>query len=208
MSATMDSEAWDRRYAGSELVWTAEPNRFLVTETEQLPAGRSLDLACGEGRNSVWLAQRGWQATGVDFSAVALEKAAALAQARGVSANWEVADLLTYSPPAGAFDLVILFYLQLPEQPRRRVMRAAAQAVAPGGTLLVVAHHSDNLSEGHGGPQNAEVLYTEQDLRADLEGSGLELQRAERVQRPVATEDGERVALDTLLRARRPQQAG
>ena len=58
----MDSASWDRRYGGRELVWTANPNRFLVAETETLAPGRAVDLGCGEGRNAIWLAERGWQA--------------------------------------------------------------------------------------------------------------------------------------------------
>ena len=75
----MDSAGWDERYAGDELVWKAEPNRFLVAETTGLTPGRALDLACGEGRNAAWLASRGWDTTGVDFSSVGLTKAARLA---------------------------------------------------------------------------------------------------------------------------------
>ena len=79
----MDSHGWDQRYVGRELVWTSEPNRFLVQAVEGLAPGRALDLACGEGRNAIWLAERGWQATGVDFSKVGLEKARQLEDARG-----------------------------------------------------------------------------------------------------------------------------
>ncbi len=194
---------WDRRYTGSELLWSAEPNRFLVAETAELPAGRVLDLACGEGRNGVWLAERGFDLTGVDFSAVGIEKARRLAAARGVEAEWVVADLQEYRPAQAAYDLVLLFYLQVPAEQRRTVVRAAAGALAPGGTLLLVAHDRTNLEEGHGGPRQPEVLYTADDVAADLEGCGLELERAERVERPVQTPDGERVALDVLVRARR-----
>ncbi len=194
---------WDRRYTGSELLWSAEPNRFLVAETAELPPGRVLDLACGEGRNGVWLAERGFELTGVDFSAVGIEKARRLAAARGVEAEWVVADLQEYRPEPSAYDLVLLFYLQVPAGQRRTVVRAAAGALAPGGTLLLVAHDRTNLEEGHGGPREPEVLYTADDVVADLEGCGLELERAERVERPVQTPDGERVALDVLVRARR-----
>ncbi len=199
----MDAKDWDRRYEGSTLLWTAEPNRFLVAEASDLPAGRALDLACGEGRNAVWLAERGFDVTGVDFSAVAIEKARGLASARGVSGEWVAADLLAYRPEPGAFDLVIVFYLQVPGAHRRRILRAAGEAVAQGGTFLLVAHDSSNLAEGYGGPQDPAVLYTAADVAADLDGSGLELVRAERVERPVATDDGERIALDALVRARR-----
>lgn len=199
---SMDSENWDRRYAGSELVWTAEPNRFLVAETSGLEPGRALDLACGEGRNAVWLATQGWRATGVDFSGVALEKARQLAEARGVEAEWIVADLLDYRPPARAFELVIVFYLQVVEAKRRAILRAAADAVAPGGTFLLVAHDSANLERGYGGPQDPAVLYAAADVVADLDG--FDIVRAECVERDVQTDDGERIALDALVRAVRP----
>ena len=99
----MDSHEWDRRYAGAELVWTAEPNRFVVDELADLPPGRALDLGAGEGRNSVWLAARGWQVTAVDFSAVGLDKGRRLAGARGVAVDWVCADVLGYQPEAQSF---------------------------------------------------------------------------------------------------------
>ena len=199
----MDSRAWDVRYADSEFVWTVRPNRFLVEEAAGLPPGRALDLACGEGRNAVWLAQRGWEATGVDFSHAGLEKARTLATERRVHIEWIAADLLDYRPEPHGFVLVLLFYLQLPAEPRRQVVRAAASGVAPGGTLLLVAHDRENLDHGHGGPQDPAVLYTAEDIIGDLAGSGLHIDRADRVRRPVQTPVGERVALDALLRASR-----
>lgn len=188
---------WNKRYSGSELLWTAEPNRFLVAETESLTPGRALDLACGEGRNTVWLAERGWEVTGVDFADVGLEKARALAAARGVDATWVEADLLGYDPPHLAFDLVAILYLQLPAEERADVLRKAAAAVAPGGTLLVVAHDRSNLEHGHGGPQDERVLATPEEVAGDL--SGLHIARAEVVERPT----GDAVALDLLVRAQR-----
>jgi SAM-dependent methyltransferase len=204
MDPAMDSASWDRRYQGRELVWTAEPNRFLVAETETLAPGRAIDLACGEGRNAVWLAEHGWQAVGADFSKVGLQKARELADARGVSVEWVAADLLEYRPEPQAFDLVLIFYLQVPAAQRQPILRAAADAVAPAGTFLLVAHDSTNLQHGHGGPPNPAVLYTADDVVDDLDGAGLQIERAERVERPVLTPDGERVALDALVRARRP----
>jgi SAM-dependent methyltransferase len=198
----LDREEWDRRYAGSELLWSAEPNRFLVAEVAGLPPGRALDLACGEGRNAVWLARRGWRVTGVDFSEVAIEKARRLAAARKVAVEWLVGDLLDFGFAAEAFELVILFYLQVPRVEREQIVRASARAVAPGGTFLLVGHDSRNLESGYGGPRQQAVLYTPDDIVADLDG--LDVERAETVERPVETPEGERVALDALVRARRP----
>ncbi len=203
MDPTMSSASWDRRYAGRELIWTAEPNRFLVAETEALVPGRAIDLGCGEGRNAIWLVGRGWQAVGVDFSEVGVQKARELAAACGVSVDWVVADLLGYRPEPRAFDLVMVFYLQVPAAERRPILRAAVDAVAPGGTFLLVAHDSSNLQHGYGGPQSPAVLYTASEVAADIDGGGLQIERAERVERPVETPGGERVALDALVRARR-----
>jgi SAM-dependent methyltransferase len=199
----MDSQGWDRRYAGRELVWTSEPNRFLVQEVDGLAPGRALDLACGEGRNAIWLAGRGWQATGVDFSPVGLEKARQLEDARGVHPEWIAADLLDYRPEPGTFELVIVFYLQVPAPERTPILKTAATAIAPGGTFLLVGHDASNIAEGYGGPQDPAVLYTAEDVTRDLEGTGLRIDRAERVQRPVHTPEGQRIALDALVRASR-----
>lgn len=199
----MHSRVWDERYAGTELVWTSEPNRFLVERAAGLAPGRALDLACGEGRNALWLAARGWRVTGVDFSKVGIDKAGALAQARGLQAAWVVGDLLEYAPDAAAFELVIVFYLQVTGSERTPIVRRAASAVAPGGTFLLVAHDSSNIEHGYGGPRRPAVLYTAQDVVGDLQGTGLEIEEAVRAERPVDTDGGPRVALDALVRASR-----
>jgi len=200
----VDSNVWDERYAGDDLVWSAEPNRFFVAEAETLPPGRALDLACGEGRNAVWLAERGWDVTGVDFSNVGLDKARRLADARGVSVHWELADVTEYMPAPESFGLVIVMYLHLPQAARRVAFRHAAAAVAAGGSLLVVGHDITNPSEGWGGPRDTAVLYGPDDVVADL--VGLETVKAERVRRPVPTDDGEKIAIDVLVRATRTPQ--
>lgn len=199
----MDRTTWDRRYAGSELVWTAAANRSLVTEVGALAPARALDLACGEGRNAIWLAERGWQVTGVDFSTVGLHKAKQLADARGVSAEWVAADLNDYQPDPQAFELVIVLYLQVPAAERTLILRNAAVAVAADGVFLLIGHDRANIADGHGGPRDPNVLYTAQEIAEDLAGTGLVLERAERVERPVEAEAGPRLALDALVRAHR-----
>jgi SAM-dependent methyltransferase len=167
----MDAAAWDRRYADTALVWTAEPNRFLVEQVAELPVGRALDLAAGEGRNAVWLAERGWQTTAVDFSPVGIDKGRRLAGERGVTVDWVVADVTSWRPPVRAFQLVAVFYLHLPPGQRRDAYRIAASAVAPGGVLLVVGHDRDNLEHGVGGPQVPGTLLTVDEVTADLHGT-------------------------------------
>ncbi len=133
-----------------------------------------------------------------------MQKAREFADARGVSVAWVLADLLDYRPEPRAFDLALIFYLQVPAAQRRSVVRAAAEAVAAGGTFLLVAHDSSNLRDGYGGPQNPDVLYGALDVLGDIDGAGLVVERAECVQRPVETGGTERGALDALVRARRP----
>lgn len=200
----MDRGAWDERYAGAELVWSAEPNRFFAEEVGHLPPARALDVACGEGRNAVWLAERGWTVTGVDFSGVALGKGRQLAERRGVEVTWVEADVVTDGLPAGPFELVALCYLHLPAADRAAVTRRAARAVAPGGSLVVVAHARANLDGGFGGPQDPALLAEPDEVVADLDGNGLEVERSVHLSRRVETADGPRTALDLLVRARRP----
>lgn len=195
-------EDWNARYAGSELLWTAEPNRLLAAEVEGLPPGRALDLACGEGRNAVWLAERGWHVTGIDFSDVALAKAARLAESRGAEVEWVVADVLEHQLDPQSFDLVAVLYLQLPQAELARALRSAAAAVARDGTLVVLGHDTANLADGYGGPRDPSVLFTPDDVVAEL--AGLVVERAETVRRVVSLEDGAATALDAFVRARRP----
>ncbi len=198
----MEYQDWDRRYEGSDLLWTAAPNQFLVTEVDGLHPGTALDVGCGEGRNAVWLAAQGWRVTGVDFSRVGLEKARRLAEARGVDVELVAADLRSYQPTEGAYDLVVVLYLQLPAGDRRAVHAAAARALRRGGVLLVVGHDVTNLAGGYGGPQDASILFTPEEAAADF--GELSIERAERVERMVSTDDGQRLAIDALVRAVRP----
>ena len=197
-----EQAAWDERYSGSDLVWGAGPNRFVEEEVAALPPGRAIDLATGEGRNAIWLAEHGWQVTAVDFSAAGLARAARLAAERSVTVDWVRADLLTYQPAPRSYDLVLIAYLHLPSADLARVFRAAAAAVAPGGTLLVIGHDRDNIDRGHGGPQDPDRLYTPAMVSTEL--GGLDIHRADQVLRPVRTPEGERTAIDTLVRAERP----
>lgn len=204
-----DADGWDDRYRTSEFVWKTEPNQFLPSEVADLPPGRALDLACGEGRNAVWLATQGWDTTGVDFSDVGLRKAASLAEANDVVVEWVHADATEWLPPPH-FDLVVVFYLHLPAPQRSAAFGAAARALAPGGTLLVVGHDLLNLTDGVGGPPDPAVLYTPDDVRADIARSGvsdLAVVRAERVRRSVDAHRSEVDAIDCLVRAHRSNES-
>lgn len=205
----MDSDAWDERYAVSELVWSATPNQFVAEALAAAQPGRGLDLAAGEGRNALWLASLGWEMTAVDFSQVALDKGRAAEQSLALAhpVRWVHADVTTWRPH-DEYDLAVVAYLQLPEGQRTKAVRRAFGALRRGGELFWVAHDSTNLVEGTGGPQDPAVLMTADDVLSDLGGKRFEVIRAERVERVVPQDDGhggqaDRTAYDCLVHLRR-----
>lgn len=201
----MDASDWDARYAGREPVWSRGPNVFVERIASGVEPGRALDLAAGEGRNALWLASRGWTVEAVDFSGEAIERGRAWAAETGAhGVRWVVADVLAHPVEARGYDLVLLSYLHLPRPEQLAVTRKAASAVAPGGMLVIVGHDPTNLTDGHGGPQEPEVLHGPEDYTAFLDATGLEVDRAEHVTREVETEDGTATAIDALVVARRP----
>ncbi|WP_425309036.1 class I SAM-dependent methyltransferase [Ammonicoccus fulvus] len=145
----MSEQEWDERYAESDRVWSGQPNAALLTEVEGLTSGTALDVGCGEGADSVWLAERGWQVTGLDISGVALDRAKAGAADRGVDVTWVKSGLLEAGLEDGSFDLVSVFYPPMSRTPDHRVENALADLVAPGGTLLVVHHAPPEPGEEH-----------------------------------------------------------
>jgi 2-polyprenyl-3-methyl-5-hydroxy-6-metoxy-1,4-benzoquinol methylase len=189
---------WDDRYREQGALWGAEPNRFLVEAVQGLEPCTALDLGCGQGRNSLWLARLGFTVTGLDLSPVAIGQAVEMAEQQGLDVEFEAVDLGTWDPAGRMWDLVVLTYLHLSEDMRRTVHGTAEQALAPGGTLVVVAHHLDNLNGGAGGPSNAALLFTEDQLAGDF--ADLEIIRNEKVIR--TTEHGD--AIDVVLVARKP----
>lgn len=198
----MEAADWDARYDTDELVWSAEPNQFVAAHLAELDPGRALDLAAGEGRNSVWLAGRGWDVTAVEFSPVALQKTRRRAAENGVDLTTVSADLREWRPEPASADLVLIAYLQLPHEQERAVVGAAAAAVAPGGTFFLVAHDRSNIELGYGGPQDPNVLPDVDLVVGALDG--FDVTTAEVAERTVSTDDGPRTALDTLVVARRP----
>ena len=198
-------ERWNRRWAGERAHASTDPSPFLIAEIADLSPGTALDLACGAGRNAVWLAERGWRVTAADFSGVALGMARRLAAERRVDVEWIEADVVSWTAPSPAYDLVCVLYLQLPAPERRSALARAAAAVRPGGTLVIVGHDLLNLTEGWGGPTQPDVLFTPDDVVAEL--GDLRIETARRVRRAVQGPDGAREAIDALVRATRSPSA-
>jgi SAM-dependent methyltransferase len=186
----VDASDWDDRYTAAELVWSEAPNEFVVAEIKDLRPGAALDLACGEGRNAMWLAEAGWATTAVDFSAVGIAKARRLAGLRNLQITWLVGDVLALAPDP-VWDFVLIAYLHLPRTQRESVVEMAGIATRPGGSVLVIGHDQRNLDEGVGGPQDRSLLWTPDEV--DL--PGFRALRRETAVRQTA--DGD--ALDTVV---------
>ncbi len=193
---TMDAVKWDERYSSGR-VWSLEPNTFFAEALSNIDPvsfgvvpGRAVDLACGEGRNAVWLAAKGWDVTGVDFSAAGIQTGRSGAAAEGVGVEWVVADLIDWELGEGCWELVAHVYLHWPTAIREPFLRRCAAGLAPGGYFVIVGHDRDNIEHGHGGPQDPDVLTTPGELSELLESCGLEVVEAKIVHRPVTLEGG------------------
>jgi len=191
LNELVDAEGWDERYADSELVWSGEPNVFVAAHLTGRTPGAALDLGAGEGRNAVWLALQGWDVTAVDFSAVGLEKARRMAFDAEVELATVVSDVETYTPVTQV-DLVLLSYLQIPDEHQRRLLRRVREWLQPGGIVLVVAHDKSNTV---GGPPDPGVCYTLDQTVQALEGLRVEVAEVAQRQTPAG------VALDTVVLA-------
>lgn len=201
-------ERWDARYRTKPSLWSGKPNVTLVSEAASLIPGAALDVGAGEGADSIWLAQQGWSVTGVDISAVALERAAAHAASAGPDVadriTWECRDILDWQPPERAYDLVTVHYIHLPSRLRRVIYPQFAAAVAPGGTLLVAAHHPSDLETTAARPPYPDLFFTGDDLIADIGRNGWEIVTNAAVPREATDPDGNITTIhDTVLRARR-----
>ncbi|MFE2843245.1 class I SAM-dependent methyltransferase [Streptomyces scopuliridis] len=197
---------WEDFYRAKDAVWSGNANPILVREVTGLASGTALDLGCGEGADAIWLARGGWRVTAVDVSSTALDRAAGHAAAAGVAdrIDWQRHDL-GLSFPTGAFDLVSAQFLHSPvEIPRDRILRSAASAVAPGGTLLVAGHAgwpswADDDTPGFHFPTTEEVL-----AALDLPAGQWRVERQETLERSLSAPDGRPgTRTDNLLRVRR-----
>jgi SAM-dependent methyltransferase len=193
---------WEDRYTEHEQIWSGEPNPVLVDVSDGLQPGRALDLGCGEGGDAVWLAENGWEVTGVDISSTALAHAAALADERGVGSRvtW-VAENLEEFEPAGDYDLVFSFYLHTPvDFPRAEVLRRAAATLTEGAHLLVVGHEGlPPWAEAHHGHQH-QFLTAEQEIAAlNLPPEQWRTVLAEARPRELKGPEGQRAVIDDVV---------
>jgi SAM-dependent methyltransferase len=197
---TSPGEFWDERFR--EHGWPTEPDVLLVEQAGPLEPGRALDVGSGPGRNSLWLAARGWSVTAVDASRVALDQAEARAEQAGLSLTTLLTDVRTWTPPVASYELVVLANLHFPAAELAALLQRLSDALVPGGHLFVVGHDLSNL--GKHGPSDPELLLTIDRVVAALPPE-VEVERVDRVDRPrddIATDARGDVAVVAWARRR------
>lgn len=165
MNASRDF--WNNRYDRDDYLFGETPNAFLAEQASRLrPGMAALAIADGEGRNGVWLAERGLKVTTTDIAPRAVDKALALAQRRGVTIDARLADLVTWTWPEAAFDVVVGVFIQFaPPTERERMFTRMKSALKPGGLILLQGYRPEQIAYGTGGPSQVENLYTDTLLR-------------------------------------------
>jgi SAM-dependent methyltransferase len=206
MDTTDAKEHWEQHYGERDRRWSGRVNVRLPEVAADLRPGTALDLGCGEGADAWWLAERGWTVVAVDISDTALQRAATEADARGLSDRIEfVQQDLSDGFPSGTFDLISAQFLHsmIPFD-RPRVLKRAAEAVRPGGSLLIVDHAgpppwASKLDHHHEFPSAEEVIGS-----LELDDGEWERVRVEAVEREVTTPDGQTATwIDNVIVLRR-----
>lgn len=203
-----DQAFWDKHYSSAERVWSGQPNPHLVSEIRRLGMvpGRALDIGAGEGADAIWLAQHGWQVEAIDISPLALARGQAQSEAvlpSGIDLiTWTHADLLSHRLEPSAFDLVSMQFMQLPPTDWDRLFRECRTAVAPGGALLIVGHHPEDIKARGLDAAFLSMFYTADQVAEALDETWT-VQVQETRQRDVTAEDGSVMTLrDTVVLAR------
>ncbi|QTX03948.1 class I SAM-dependent methyltransferase [Agromyces archimandritae] len=202
-SAVFEPASWEERYAGDGRVWAGSANPQLEAAAADLTPGTALDMGCGEGGDVLWLAARGWQVTGADFSANGLARAARAAEAAGVAerVEWMRVDARDFDPGERRWDLVTSHYLHPAAGRMAEVLPRLAAAVVPGGHLLVVGHAPTGEHRHADGPQRRAMFFAADIAR--LLPPGFEVLAAEERARILDHGAGPQHADDAVLFARR-----
>jgi hypothetical protein len=173
----MDKAYWDSKYSVDEYIYTKDVNRFVKEHLSYLAPGKMIDLAGGEGRNTVFFAEKGWQAENVDLSSVGLEKCEKLAAEKSVAelVFTTNASALVFESKLAPADLGVVAYLQIPQAELAVAIERLVSNIKPGGVFFGVWHALENLKDGFGGPQNPDFLPSEESMTALLSSLPLEI---------------------------------
>lgn len=161
---------WNDVYADDDYYYGTEPNDFLAEHVGKLK-GRILSLAEGEGRNAVFMAERGLDVLAVDGSEVGLRKTQELAGCRNVQVDILLTDLNDFVPPANSVGGVLSVFAHLPSASRRTLHQRCEQALKPGGIFMLEGYSQAQLSRTTGGPKNPDMLFSLEELLKDFSDS-------------------------------------
>jgi SAM-dependent methyltransferase len=202
----MDPTAWIKKYDTPDYVYTKDVNKFVVEFLTDVTPGTAIDLAGGEGRNAVWLAQQGWRVENIDFAQNALDKFMALAAERGVGENCVAtcASALEFTSQLAPVDLALVAYLHIYSHQFEVAMANAVACLKPGGTLLGVWHALENIQHNSHGPQNPDTLPSVESLTALATRLGLQIQVCENRDGQVRTAEGPKPSVTVILLATKP----
>ncbi|MFP8487552.1 class I SAM-dependent methyltransferase [Gracilimonas sp. Q87] len=165
---------WNERYADEEFVYGTKPNAFFKKQIDDLKPGKILLPADGEGRNSVYAAEKGWDVVAVDYSHTAKEKALKLAEKKDVKITYDLSDLSEYDFGNNRFDAAAFIYVHLPRSIIKEVYSNIIKSLKPGATIIIEVYSVDQLGRDSGGPKDERVLYTKEKLRGLLAGTDIE----------------------------------
>jgi SAM-dependent methyltransferase len=202
----MDPTSWIKKYETDAYVYTKDVNKFVVELTADLAPGTAIDLAGGEGRNAVWLAEQGWRVENIDFAQNALDKCNLLAAERGVAnlVTTTCASALEFESQLAPVDLVLVAYLHIYSNQFAHAMQNAVAALKPGGTLLGVWHALENIQHNSHGPQNPDTLPSVESLTALCHDLGLQVQVCQNRDGLVRTDEGPKPSVTVILLASKP----
>jgi SAM-dependent methyltransferase len=203
----MDPTAWIKKYDTPDYVYTKDVNAFVVEFLTDVKPGTAIDLAGGEGRNAVWLAQQGWRVENIDFAQNALDKFMVLAEERGVAERCVAtcASALEFTSQLAPVDLALVAYLHIYSHQFEVAMANAVAALKPGGILFGVWHALENIQHNSHGPQNPDTLPSVESLTALAHRLGLQIQVCENRDGKVRTTDGPKPSVTVVLLARKPE---
>lgn len=201
----MSNRVWDKKYSTDEYIYTKTANRFVIEYCEPLKGKTAIDLAGGEGRNSIWLAKQGYLVENIDFSQVALDKFLKFAKEENLSDSVlaSCADATKFHSKLDQVDLAVIAYLQIPQRKLAKAIKRLGKKVKPGGYLFGVWHSRDNLEGGFGGPRDPKVLPNVESISKALKGTGLMVEVLTNRDGQIQTREGLKPSITMVLLAKR-----
>jgi SAM-dependent methyltransferase len=204
MNDKTPQQFWNEKFgATDELVYTDTVNRFVKEYCEDLPKGKMIDLAGGEGRNAIFFAEKGWQVENIDISNVGLTKFLKFAEERGVSEKVfaNCADATGFESVLTPVDLGVVAYLQIKQDDLADALDCLIENIRSGGVLFGVWHSRDNMANDYNGPRDEEVRPSVATLTEMLADQPVDIEVLENRDGQVQTKDGLKPSVTLVLKA-------